>query len=108
MLIGSSVTGGNTIGDSCTSPPPPSPYLNPTRHANDPLDPSTTTDPREQAWQRLMSCTVPNDELPSLIEIIFSGSMTDMVDRLQGTDAQAFIDLIDEVRCPTLHFQGMG
>ena len=59
---------------------------------------NTTIDSYEQAWQRLISRAVPQDELPSLIETIFSDRRrTDMVDRLQGSDAQAFIDVVDGV-----------
>ena len=50
-------------------------------------------------WQWLFSPTVPQDELPSLIETIFSDEkMTKMIDNLQESDAQAFIDVIDGVR----------
>ena len=66
---------------------------------NDPSDPPIAFDSHEQAWQRLISRTTPQDELPSLIETIFSSRKTiNMVDPLQDSDAQAFIDVIDEVR----------
>jgi len=54
-------------------------------------------DPQEQAWHRLITRAAPHDELPSLIETILSGSTTDVVDRLSETDAQVFIDVMDEV-----------
>ena len=61
----------------------------------------------EQAWQQLIRSTIPQDELPSLIKAIFSDSKTtEMVKRLQGSDAQAFIDTIDQVRHHVLRFRG--
>jgi len=52
----------------------------------------------DQAWERLISGTVPQDELAPLIETVFSnGDVTSMVDGLQGNDAQTFIDVIDTV-----------
>jgi len=74
--------------------PSPSAGLDPTQHLP---DPPTTIDSQEHAWQQLITRAVPHDELPSLIETIFSGRDTDVVDRLKGSDAQAFIDIIDEV-----------
>ena len=63
-----------------------------------PHDPFIIINSYNQAWQRLVSGTVPQDELASLIEMIFSSKKTtDMVDRLQGDDAQTFIDMIDTV-----------
>ena len=75
--------------------PLPSPGLDPAR---DDLDPSIDIDSQEQAWQRLITGAVPPDELPSLIETILSGKKADIVGRLKRSDAQAFIDMIDEVR----------
>jgi len=72
------------------------------------LDLSTTTDSYEQAWQRLISHSVPQDELLLLLETIFSDKKrTDMVKRLQVSDAQAFIDIIDEVSHWALYSQGI-
>ena len=63
-----------------------------------PSNPSITVDPYDQAWQRLVSGVVPQDELPSLIETIFSNEkVTGMADRLQGSDVQTCIDVIDLV-----------
>jgi len=75
--------------------PPSSPDLDSTRHLP---DPSTAVDPQERAWQRLITRTVQPGELPSLIETIFSGRKSNVVGRLRGSDAQAFIDIMDEVR----------
>jgi len=84
--------------------PPPSPGPDPTRH---PPDPSIAVDPQERAWQRLITRAVPHDELPSLIETIFSGRQSNVVDRLSGSDAQASIDVMDEVRHHVHSFRGM-
>ena len=84
--------------------PLPSPGLDPTQYRP---GPSITIDSEEQALQRLITRAVPRDEFPSLIETIFSGKKTDVVDRLSGSDAQAFIDIIDEVRHHTLYSRGM-
>lgn len=82
------------MGNGDATLPLPSAGLDIARHPPDPV----VIDSHEQAWQRLISGTIPRDELPSLIEGIFSGRKTDMVDRLGGRDAQAFIDIMDEVR----------
>ena len=74
--------------------PPPSAGLDPTQHLP---GPSIAIDSQEQAWQRLITRAVPHHELPSLIETVFSGRETDVADRLKRSDAQAFIDIIDEV-----------
>ena len=65
---------------------------------NDLPDPSIATESHKQAWQQLINRTISQDELPSLIETIFSDrKATSMVDPLQESDAQAFIDVIDGV-----------
>ncbi|KAF9643932.1 kinase-like protein [Thelephora ganbajun] len=54
-------------------------------------------DSDKRALQRLVSRVVSHDELPSLIETIVSNvKAADIVQCLQGSDAQAFIDVIDE------------
>ena len=66
-------------------------------------------DNREQALQRLIRRIVPQDKVPSTIETIFSdGKVTDMIDRLRDSDAQAFIDVIDEVRRHSLQLWGIS
>jgi hypothetical protein len=63
-----------------------------------PSDLSVTLSHYDQAWQRLVSGAVPQDELASLIETIFSSEkVTDRVNRLQGNDVQTFIDVLDAV-----------
>lgn len=77
----------------------PSPFLDPAQYANDLFKQSATIDPHEQPWQRLIDPTIPHDQLLPLIETIFSDrKATDSVDPLQESDAQAIIDVIDEVR----------
>ena len=81
-----------------------SPGPDPTRH---PPDPPIVISSREQAWQRFITRTVPSDELPSLIETIFSGRESDVANLLRESDAQVFIDTMDEVHHHTLYFRGM-
>ena len=66
---------------------------------NPPPDLSTVPDSHDQTLQRLVSRAVSQNELASLVETVFSNKkVTDTVDRLQGSDIQTFIDVIDEVR----------
>lgn len=51
----------------------------------------------------MVTRAVPLNEFPSLIETIFSGRKTGVADRLGESDAQEFIDIMDEVR----RFRGM-
>ena len=81
--------------------PLPSLDLDPTQYLP---DPSIAIDSKEQALRRLITRAVPRDEFPSLIETVFPGKKADVVDRLSGSDAQAFIDVMDEVRHHTLYF----
>ena len=81
--------------------PLPSPGLDPTQYLP---DQSIVIQSERQALQRLITRAVPRDEFPSLIETIFLGEKTDVVGRLSGSDAQAFIDVIDEVRHHILYF----
>lgn len=61
-------------------------------------DPSIVIQSYKQAWQQLISRTIPQDELPSLIETVFSDRKAiKTVDPLQSSDAQALIDVIDRV-----------
>jgi hypothetical protein len=58
------------------------------------------SDPRSDppAWERLISHTLSTHERISLIVSIFSDrNEIEMVGHLSGDDAQAFIDVIDEV-----------
>jgi hypothetical protein len=58
-----------------------------------------TLDPGTLALRRLVSCTVPQDELPSLIITIVSNvKAANIVESLEGGDAQIFIDIMDQVR----------
>ena len=85
-----------------------SPLSSPVHHANDPPSQSIAVGSHEQAWQRLIIRAALKDELPSLIETIVSdGEMTNVVDRLRGSDAQIFIDTIDGVGHRVLCFRGI-
>ena len=67
--------------------------------AADRPEPSIAADSYEQSWKRLLSRTVPQDELPSLIGAIFSDrEAIGTVDCLRESDAQVFIDVVYEVR----------
>ena len=57
----------------------------------------------DQAWQRLISNAVPQDELTSLVKTVFlKENIIDLVNHLQEEHAQTFIDVIDTVRHRTL------
>ena len=76
--------------------------LGPAPDMDHPPDPSAL-DPDDQALQHLINRAVPQSELASLIETIFSNKkVADVVDYFQGADAQTFIDVIDEVWRRTL------
>ena len=100
-FIGCSVTNGKAMGNGYAPLPLPSSGLGPSRHLP---DPSIAIDSQEQAWQRLITYGVLRSELPSLIETVFSGRETDVVNRLRASDAQAFIDTMDEVHHHTPYF----
>ena len=52
----------------------------------------------DQGWKRLINDAVPQNELASLVETVFSKeNITDLVDLLQGEHVQIFIDVIDTV-----------
>ena len=64
-----------------------------------PYEPPFAPDPNKRALQRFIGRTAPQHELPSVIEAIFSNVKTaDIVECLQESDVQTFIDLLDEVR----------
>ena len=92
--IGASGNDGSFMTDSLD--------LDPVLDTDLPPDPPIVPDSRDQALQLLISRAVPQNELASLIETIFSNKVTDVVDRLQGSDVQTFIDVIDEVWRHTL------
>ena len=76
-----------------------------------PVEPPTGPDPGEQALQCLISGTTTRDEFPSLIQAVsLSAKAIEMIGCLRGSEAQAFIDVINEVRCHTSPFvpQGTG
>jgi len=59
-------------------------------------EPSLVPDAGEQALRCLISDTIPKGKLALFIELIFSSKKaTDTVSCLQGSDAQAFVDVVD-------------
>ena len=61
--------------------------------------PSLALYPGERALQSLISGTIPQGERTSLIEkILSSRGAAHMIGYLQESDAQTFIDIVDEVR----------
>ena len=69
----------------------------PPRDGNHVSEPRLVLDSDKQAMRHLLSCAVPQDELPSVIEtIISSAKSADIAGSLRGSDAQTFIDIIDE------------
>ena len=64
--------------------------------------PPLVPDLYKRTLQRLVSRAAPKDELPSLIETVVSNMRAaDIVELLQGSDVQTFIDVVDEVLCPS-------
>ena len=60
--------------------------------------PLLISDSGKRALQCLVSRSVPQDELPSLIEtVVSSAKAANIVQCLQGSDAQVFIDMVDQV-----------
>ena len=57
-------------------------------------------DPGEQALQKLLSGDTPQDKLVSSIEAVFSSRKAiATAGHLRRSDAQPFIDAVDEVGC---------
>jgi len=91
--------GGAVISGGGTFLPQTSPHLDPAQDANDLPNPPIVVDSHKQAWQQLINRTISQDELPSLIETVFSNRKAiNTVDPLRESDAQALIDVIDMVR----------
>jgi len=87
---------GGTSRDAFGESDPPLPPLS--EDTNHPFKPLLVSDSDKRALQRLVSRAVPQDELPFVIESIVSNvRAADIVRCLQGSDAQAFVDVIDEV-----------
>jgi len=73
------------------------PLYPPPGDANDLSESSLISDSSVLALRRLVSRTVPQDELLSVIEAIVSKlKAAEIVERLQGDDAQTFADMIAE------------
>ena len=91
-LINSSILDGDSLGEGGL----PSPLV--PENTNRPSEPPLISDSDKRALQRLVSLTIPEDELPSVIERIVSNvKAADIVKSLQSSDARAFIDVIDKV-----------
>ena len=57
----------------------------------------------DQTWQHLINNAVPQDELASLVETVFSKkNIVNLVDSLQREHVQTFIDVIDTVQYHSL------
>ena len=81
--IGYSITSKKDMQDGDTSFPLHLPRLDTTRRTDHSPDPSIAIGSHNQLLQRLISHTVPQDELCSLIETIFSDrKATDVIDHL--------------------------
>ena len=99
-LVAPADSGGTTAvsaarGTSSTLPPP--------IFCATPTVPSSFLYLDTPAFQRLISCTFDPDELPSLIEGVFSSEdQAEVIRSLRGEDAQIFIDVTDQVRSPPL------
>ena len=79
------------MGEGGPSLPLPPKYTN---HAH---KPPLVPDSNRRALRRLISRTVPQHELLSVIETIFSNvKAADTVKCLEESDAQTFIDIVDE------------
>lgn len=104
-LTSSNINGGKTMNDG-GAPLPLTPPLGPTWSTNSPPDPLISVDSHEQSWGRLFGHAIPKDELPSLIEAVFSDrKAAEAVDRLRGDDVQVFIDVIYKVRRHIVYLQ---
>lgn len=64
---------------------------------NHPSEPPLMPDPNQQALERLIARAVPQHELPSVIEAIFSNvKAANIVKCLQESDIRTFVDVWDE------------
>ena len=70
---------------------------------------SIALDSGKRALQQLISGAVPEDQLVSLIDTIFSsGNVSDIVGYLGGNNVQSFVDAMDEVCRHTSHLRRIG
>ena len=71
--------------------------------------PSLVLDSGKRALQQLISRAVPEDQLVSLIDAIFSrGNVSDIVSYLGGNGVQSFVDAMDEVCRHASHLRQIG
>ena len=79
------------------------------RSIQGPAEPPTGPDSGELALQSLIDGTTSRDEVPSLLKSVsLSAKAIDKIGCLQGRDAQAFINVVNEVRCHTSPFVSQG
>lgn len=91
MLIDSNGIGEGSLGESGPSLPLPP---GDTNHSP---KPPLVPDFNKRALRRLISRTVPQHELLSVIETIFSNvKAANTIKYLEESDAQTFIDIVDE------------
>ena len=91
MLINSGGIARESLGQRGL--PPPLPLVD----TNHPSGPSLVSGSDRQALKRLVSRTVPQDELPSVIETIASNvKAANIVKELKGNDPHTFVDILDE------------
>ena len=74
-----------------------------------PVEPCTVPDSGEQALRSLIGGAASRDEVPLLLEAVsLSATAINKIRCLRGSEAQAFIDVVNEVRCHTSHFGSQG
>ena len=80
--------------------------FNPMQYVNLPPGPPTAISPDEEVLRRLTSHSFSQDELPSLLKMVFSSKeSTNMVHRLQRDDARVMVNILEKVR-HALYLQG--
>lgn len=91
MFVNSGDLSRSFIGENGLSLPLPQEDI------DHPSEPPPVLDSGKLALERLVNRTVPQHELPLVVETIVSNvKAADIVECLQGSDAQTFIDVIDE------------
>ena len=91
MLANSGDLGRSLIGESGLS------LSLPQEDIDHPSKPPPVLDSGKLALELLVNRTVPQHEFPLVIETIVSNvKAADIVECLQGSDAQTFVDVIDE------------
>ena len=91
-----------------TSSPRPVSFSSLSAIVHPPTSPLSHICSERPAWKQLISDTITMDQRVSLITVIFSdNNRIEMVERLSGDDAQAFIDRVGDVSpCTVSHSKG--